>query len=178
MNEQFDPYYTWLGIPPGEQPPHHYRLLGLQLYEANAKVIDNAADRQMLHLRSFQNGKQSAESQRLLNEVAAARICLQDPARKAAYDGELRRKAAPPTRPPVIARVQQQLVMPSVAPPTRAVGITRPRPSPTRNATLEIIKIALGGIAGLVVAVLVIQYLTGVDLAGWSAEQKRKVRRI
>jgi hypothetical protein len=25
----FDPYHVWLGIPPHEQPPNHYRLLGI-----------------------------------------------------------------------------------------------------------------------------------------------------
>ena len=54
--EPFDPYYQWLGIPPEEQPPNHYRLLGIQLFEENREVIQNAADRQMVHLRSFQNG--------------------------------------------------------------------------------------------------------------------------
>ena len=28
MSDHFDPYYTWLGIPPEEQPPDHYRLIG------------------------------------------------------------------------------------------------------------------------------------------------------
>src|SRR5436190_7236357 len=81
MNVQFDPYYTWLGIPPAEQPPNHYRLLGIQLFEPNADVIAHAADRQMMHLRSFQQGAHSALSQRLLNEVAGARICLHDAAK-------------------------------------------------------------------------------------------------
>src|SRR5690242_13944395 len=50
--DTFDPYYTWLGIPPAHQPPNLYRLLGLQLFEPNFDVIENAADRQMLHVRS------------------------------------------------------------------------------------------------------------------------------
>ena len=29
MSAGFDPLYKWLGIPPDEQPPHHYRLLGI-----------------------------------------------------------------------------------------------------------------------------------------------------
>src|SRR5688572_1794287 len=33
MTEPFDAYYTWLGIPPAEQPPHFYRLLGVQPFE-------------------------------------------------------------------------------------------------------------------------------------------------
>ncbi len=55
--EPFDPYYHWLGIPPDEQPPTHYRLLGIQALESNRQVIQNAADRQMAHLRTFASGK-------------------------------------------------------------------------------------------------------------------------
>ena len=90
MSEAFDPYYVWLGIPREEQPPDHYRLLGLRLFEDNPEVIQNAADRQMVHLRSFQSGKRADESQKLLNEVAAARVCLLSPEKKAGYDGRLR----------------------------------------------------------------------------------------
>jgi hypothetical protein len=72
--EQFDPYYTWLGIPPNEQPANHYRLLGIQLFEANSNVIENAADRQMKHLQSYKIGAKAALSQRLLTEVSAARV--------------------------------------------------------------------------------------------------------
>ena len=53
MESQFDPYYTWLGIPPSQRPPTLYRLLGLQDFEPNGPVIEHAADRVMLHLRSF-----------------------------------------------------------------------------------------------------------------------------
>ena len=44
MAESFDPYHVWLGIPPDEQPPNRYRLLGIRAFEANQDVIDNAAD--------------------------------------------------------------------------------------------------------------------------------------
>ncbi len=90
----FDPYYHWLGIPPREQPPNHYRLLGIELFEPNEDVISFAADRQMAHLRGFQNSRQSADSQKLLNEVSAARVCLLSPERRAAYDAELRSRLA------------------------------------------------------------------------------------
>ena len=40
MAEKFDPYYKWLGIPPQDQPPHHYRLLGIELFEPDRDVID------------------------------------------------------------------------------------------------------------------------------------------
>lgn len=35
VEKEFDPYEQWLGIPPSEQPPDHYRFLGLSLFEAD-----------------------------------------------------------------------------------------------------------------------------------------------
>ncbi len=90
MSEEFDPYHEWLGITASEQPPHHYRLLGIAAFEESPTVIENAADQRMAHLRTFQTGRHGGESQRLLNEVAAARICLLNSAKKAAYDQQLR----------------------------------------------------------------------------------------
>ena len=101
MAATFDPYRMWLGIPPAEQPPNHYRLLGVGLFESDADVISNAADRQMVHVRTFQVGKYSALSQGLLNELSAARVCLLDPAKKAAYDDQLRTQMAVAVRRPV-----------------------------------------------------------------------------
>ena len=104
MADKFDPYHEWLGIPASEQPPNHYRLLAIPAFEESPTVIENAADRQMAHLRQpFQAGKHSQESQRLLNEVAAARICLLTAAKKAAYDQQLKKslqKPQAPTAPP------------------------------------------------------------------------------
>ncbi len=89
MLEQFDPYHEWLGIPPGEQPPHHYRLLGITPFENKPNVIENAADQRMAHLKGFQAGKHGALSQKLLNEVAAARLCLLKSEKKVDYDAKL-----------------------------------------------------------------------------------------
>ena len=76
MTDQFDAHYEWLGIPPKDQPPNHYRLLGIELFEQNLNVIERAADRQMSHVRSFQSGRHVKQSQQLLNELAAAKGCL------------------------------------------------------------------------------------------------------
>lgn len=99
MAEPFDPYHRWLGIPPEDQPPNHYRLLGIALFEDQPDVIEHAADRQMAHLRTFQVGPHAALSQRLLNEVAAAKVCLLKPDKKAAYDGFLRRRVKESAQP-------------------------------------------------------------------------------
>jgi len=90
----FDPYHKWLGIPPAEQPPNHYRLLGIQLLESDPDVIVAAADQRMAHLRTFQTGKHTELSQELLNEVAAAKLCLLKPEEKATYDATLRQQLA------------------------------------------------------------------------------------
>ena len=63
--------------------------LGLSLFESNAEVVRIAAERQMAHLRMFQLGQHAELSQKLLNEVAAARITLLNPEKKAAYDRQL-----------------------------------------------------------------------------------------
>jgi hypothetical protein len=97
--QPFDPYHKWLGIPPAEQPPTCYRLLGIPLFESDPDVIDAAADQRMAHLRKYQTGANSALSQQLLNEVASARIVLHSPEKKAAYDAELRAKTAAASRP-------------------------------------------------------------------------------
>ncbi len=86
----FNPYQEWLGIPPGDQPPNHYRLLGIDPFESDLKVIEAAADRRMALVRTFQLGPNSKLSQRLLNELAAAKLVLVRPEKKAAYDQALR----------------------------------------------------------------------------------------
>lgn len=94
MAEEFDPYRKWLGIPPKDQPPHHYRLLGIAPFEDDPDVIENAASRQMAHVRTFQTGKHGPISQRILNELTAAKLCLLQPDKKAAYDLILRKELA------------------------------------------------------------------------------------
>ena len=100
MSEVFNPYYKWLGIPPHEQPPNHYRLLGIAQFENDSEVIEAAADQRMAHLKTYQTSQHSALSQKLLNEVATAKVCLLNPTKKAAYDELLRQT---PSAPPPVA---------------------------------------------------------------------------
>ena len=66
----------------------------MDLFESDLNVISNAADQRMAHVRSFQTGQRAAESQEILNEIAAARICLLNPEKKAKYDEYLRSQEA------------------------------------------------------------------------------------
>ncbi|QDU26519.1 Serine/threonine-protein kinase PknH [Anatilimnocola aggregata] len=90
MTTTFDPYYKWLSIPPEEQPANFYRLLGLKELEGDVDVINSAADRQMMHVRSFAGGPNGVIAQRVLNELSSARVMLSDPPRKKAYDAMLK----------------------------------------------------------------------------------------
>ncbi len=86
----FDPYRKWLGIPPKDQPPNHYRLLGVELFESDLDVIEGAAERQMNFVRQYQSGEYATAAAKILNELAIARLCLLKPATKTAYDKKLR----------------------------------------------------------------------------------------
>ncbi|HEX3999630.1 MAG TPA: cellulose binding domain-containing protein [Pirellulales bacterium] len=130
MAAEFDAYHKWLAIPPAEQPPNFYRLLALNPFERDPDVIDSAANARMIHLRSLQSGPQAELTQKLLNEIAAARLCLLKPEKKAAYDAALRaqlaRGIAARTPPPLPPR-------PLIAPPPPLPPIA---PSATESGAL------------------------------------------
>jgi hypothetical protein len=90
MADFFDPYHKWLGIPLDEQPADYYRLLGVRRFEPDADVIEGAVDKQMTHVRSFQNGPHAKASQKLLNELTTARLCLLSDDKRLDYDAQLR----------------------------------------------------------------------------------------
>ena len=90
MSESFDPYRVWLAIPPESRPPTHYELLGVSTQENDPAVINAAMLRQSGYVRNFQIGKYAKEAARVLNEIAAAKACLLDPAKRAKYDADLR----------------------------------------------------------------------------------------
>jgi len=92
--ESFDPYFEWLGIESGGRPPHHYCLLGLECRESNPEAIARAADAAMARLRRVRPGARLAEWSRLLDQLRAVKVCLLNPASKAAYDASL---ADPPS---------------------------------------------------------------------------------
>jgi len=120
MAESFDPYRKWLGIGPKDSAnggPNHYRLLGIPTFESDADVIENAAARQMAHVRTFQGSKHAAISQRILTELSAAKLCLLTPERKDAYDGQLRAKLLAEGK--LSSDSMATMKLPPMAPPRR-----------------------------------------------------------
>jgi len=158
MSQGFDPYYKWLGIPPTEQPPHYYRLLGISLFEADPDVITYAADQRMAHVRTFQTGEHLALSQQLLNEIAAARVVLLSPERKAAYDEQLRQAfrlrpvgpVVPPPLPGIVAAVPE--VTPVIATSSAGAGGVRRR-NGSRDMLVGVAVVLLVG-GGMIAAIL------------------------
>lgn len=134
----FDPYHKWLGIPAAEQPPTHYRLLGISPTETDPDVIDAAANRQMSYVQGFAAGPHAAESQKLLNELSAARLCLLNPSRRQAYDAALLGLSKPtppaPTPTPTPARPRRRVEKPLPPPPPPLKAEILPAPiAPTRR---------------------------------------------
>jgi hypothetical protein len=132
-----DPYYEWLGIPPKDQPPNHYRLLGLELFEENRSVIDTAANRQMSFIKQYQTGADSELTQKLLNELSAARLCLLSASAKAAYDEQLRaqlgtQEASAPAMPvPPVFRWRNEPTLPDENAPLDPLANAIPLPVAT-----------------------------------------------
>jgi len=94
--EAFDPYLQWLGIDPRARPVNHYSLLGLPLFESDPAKIAAAADQRMGLIRQYQAGPRGVHTQKLLNELARAKICLLNDVSKPAYDQALHQLLYPP----------------------------------------------------------------------------------
>ena len=90
MQDRFDPYQQWLGIPVAEQPPHHYRLLGLPPFTDDRAAISRAVQSRIAQVRLADAGRQPELVQRLVAELTLARQTLLDPPRKLTYDAILR----------------------------------------------------------------------------------------
>src|SRR4029078_4091697 len=110
-------------------PIHHYTLLGLPPFEADPNRIAAAADERMRHVRQFQAGPRGSYTQRLLNELATARICLLSPASKALYDQQLQQYLFPPTVPANAEPPRPKRRVQDLMPPVwdGFVGVTDPQ---------------------------------------------------
>jgi hypothetical protein len=94
VSEHFDPYADWLGIRDPARPVSHYQLLGVADFEDNALAIAVGADAAATCLKACSPGLLTGRWQQLADEVALARLCLLDAARKRQYDEQLRKRLA------------------------------------------------------------------------------------
>lgn len=156
-NVEFDAYYNWLGIPHSEQPPTHYRLLGITEFEENPEVIEHCADRQMAHIRTLQIGPYQQLVQRLLSEISVARRCLLSTDQKANYDLALR------------SRDEQYGASPFAVVETLPIKLNRTRYMKKRkdgSFFALMVQIVFGGVAGLSTSILALWLFAGMDVFG------------
>ena len=100
MLGNFDPYQEWLGIPPEEQPPSLYQMLGIAEGESDAAVIAKGGSERAANVRSFRTDENAVFVDLLLKEIAAAKALLLDPEKKQKYDRQLaaKRRSQPTQR--------------------------------------------------------------------------------
>jgi hypothetical protein len=94
MAERLDVYRDWLGITETPRPLDYYQLLRLPRFADDTQKIRTHYRKMNAHVRKFATGDYAAESQKLLNELARAMLCLTDLQRKREYDASLGRKVA------------------------------------------------------------------------------------
>ena len=126
----FDPYHQWLGIPAQEQPPNHFRLLGLRVGESDASVIESAVSRQTTFVRQFQSGQHENDASRLLNEIAEAGEVLLDAGERATYVRSLQPAPAAAEATAATAAGPGPRLRTAPSPQSR-----RPAPRPKRRGT-------------------------------------------
>ncbi|HEV3022787.1 MAG TPA: hypothetical protein VGX76_09970, partial [Pirellulales bacterium] len=137
-SDGFDPYRKWLAIPEDSRPPTHYQLLGISPEEQDRDVIDTAVIRQSAFVRNFQTGKHAEHATRLLNEIAAAQVCLNDKAKRAQYDAELKKmglaaqpSTGPAAQPSAAPQTARQGARSAASPTLRSPHVVQPATSPS-----------------------------------------------
>lgn len=190
MPEPFDPYQSWLGIPPHEQPPHAYRLLGVRPFEGDSRVLQHGLNRIRLHLQPLQSGPYAAVYQQILAEVNFAGQTLLDPQRKAAYDlqlssqlnsGGARRPIPVSTPMPVAATASEAAPFAGVQEAAPAISLQTPSGGTDRGpargsrgkggddiaqGAMSIVQVVVGGAGGLAIAILLLWIALGSDPFG------------
>ena len=86
MAEELDVYRDWLGIKEPDRPLNYYQLLRLSRFEDDAAKIREHYRKLNAHVRKYSSGQYAKLSQKLLNELARAMLCLTDARRKTEYD--------------------------------------------------------------------------------------------
>lgn len=95
MSQGFNVYREWLGVASSSEIPSYYELLALRPLESDTAKIEAAYQRQSAQLAPRLSGGQADVAQRLMGELAEARLTLLTPTAKRAYDTALAQAAGP-----------------------------------------------------------------------------------
>ena len=107
MDDAFDPYEAWLGIPASKRPPTPWDLLGLDEGETDPDRIGQAAAARYEEIRSLALGPQGEHAQRLLDEISEALVFLSEVAPE-----DIAKIKLPPPLPITTEKVEQPLAPP------------------------------------------------------------------
>lgn len=154
----FDPYHKWLGIPAKDQPPNYYRLLGVDIFESDADVIDTAANKQMAYIQSCATGQHMALSQKLLNEIATARLCLLNAKKKSDYDSALKAKhnVVPIKNNPPSTENRAFQFTPANQPQDEYLDVLAPRSTKKKKPNNLLILMGIGSVVAIGIVVLLV----------------------
>ncbi|QDT44933.1 Serine/threonine-protein kinase pkn1 [Gimesia alba] len=191
---KFDPYQRWLGIPPQDQPPHFYRLLGLELFEEDPEIIKAAAENAIAFIQQNAFGEELQQSQRLLKDIEKVAAYLMSPPHKAKYDKKLKAKlgiSTPEVSAPEAPTQQTSSKQnPKPAPPTSSQSQESPSPiqvdSPSTDSSLEkskqASKLKLAGFeisylsaAAGIVGIFIVAILLGMQFVGNDSAQQTNI---
>ena len=89
LNDDFDPYHSWLAIPKDKRPPTHYQLFALSPDEKDQEVIETAVLQRTSYVRNEQSGPCAGHAKKILDELAEAALVLRDPLKRRRYDATL-----------------------------------------------------------------------------------------
>lgn len=85
----FNPYREWLQIQSAAATPDYYTLLDLRPLESDSAQINAGFQRQAARIAPHLSGIQGSLAQRLMSELAEARVTLLTPTARRAYDQAL-----------------------------------------------------------------------------------------
>jgi len=159
---EFDPYLTWLGIPPNQRPPTHYQLLGVDPAITDAAVIKALAIQRSAYVRNFQRTEHGDVCTRILEELARAEAILTDPPKRAEYDRSLK-PLTPAPLPPPKAVPAKAIAVPAPRPPQPS-PVRKPKRSEGNREALAAVKwtaLAIVGVAMVIGAVSISRMFSG-----------------
>lgn len=132
MSQGFNAYREWLGIAGQSEIPSYYELLGLRPLESDTAQIEAAYQRQSARLAARLSGGQADVAQRLMGELAEARLTLLTPTAKRAYDTALA-GAAGSAAPSATSPIGPAATFAPVSPQPAAAYPATPQPVPRQQ---------------------------------------------
>src|SRR5437773_2456029 len=87
MSTEQDLIRSWLHLPPGNWPPDHYTLLGVEPGTSDVALIEQRVHERMEIVRRYQLPHPEPATE-AMNRLAQALICLTDDRARQAYDAD------------------------------------------------------------------------------------------